>query len=84
MAALWLANTALEAAANAIFITDLHGSIEYINPAFTLLTGYDASEAIGRQAKLVRSDVHGQAFYHDQKLNSRKNILQSNCYSHVE
>ena len=65
MAALWLANTALEAAANAIFITDLHGSIEYINPAFTLLTGYDASEAIGRQAKLVRSDVHGQAFYHD-------------------
>lgn len=62
-AALHLANTAMEAAANAIFITDRVGIIEYINPAFTALTGYQSSEALGQKASLVRSDVHGQDFY---------------------
>ncbi|MCX6847969.1 MAG: PAS domain S-box protein [Verrucomicrobia bacterium] len=63
LAALQLANTAMEAAANAIFITDHDGIIQYINPAFTALTGYQSSEALGRKASLVRSDSHGQAFY---------------------
>ena len=63
MAALRLANTAMEAAANAIFITNQGGIIEYINPAFTKLTGYAAAEAVGKKASLVRSDVHTQAFY---------------------
>ncbi len=61
--ALRLAKAAMEAAANAIVITDRNGIIEYINPAFTALTGYEASEAIGKKESLVRSDSHGQAFY---------------------
>ena len=60
-----LANAAMEAAGNAIFITDLGGLIEYINPAFTRLTGYAAAEAVGLKASLVRSNIHGEAFYHD-------------------
>lgn len=63
--ALLLANVAMQAAANAIFITDRGGIIEYINLAFTTLTGYAASEAIGQKASLVRSNTHGPAFYHD-------------------
>lgn len=63
--ALRLANVAVQAAANAIFITDRNGIIEYINPAFSTLTGYATSEAIGQKASLVRSDIHGAAFYHD-------------------
>lgn len=63
LAALQLANTAVEAAANAIFITDHSGIIQYINPAFTALTGYPSSEALGQKASLVRSNFHDQAFY---------------------
>jgi PAS domain S-box-containing protein len=62
---LLLANAAMEAAGNAIFITDCGGIIEYTNPAFTTLTGYVAAEAIGKKASLVRSDCHGPAFYRD-------------------
>jgi PAS domain S-box-containing protein len=65
LAALRLANTAMQSAGNAIFITDQAGIIQYINPAFTALTGYQAAEALGRKASLVRSDTHGQAFYQD-------------------
>ena len=64
-AALRLASTAMEAAANAIFITGRDGVIQYINPAFTALCGYNASEAIGQKACLVRSGAHEQSFYHE-------------------
>lgn len=43
-----LQGTALQAAANAIVITDASGRIEWVNPAFTALSGYTAGEAIGR------------------------------------
>lgn len=37
---LYLRSSALEAAANAIAISDVSGTIEWVNPAFTALTGY--------------------------------------------
>jgi PAS domain S-box-containing protein len=59
-----LQSAALDAAADAIVITDLHGCIEWINPAFTALTGYSAAEALGRHHRdLVRSDQQDPAFY---------------------
>jgi len=58
-----LTGTAMEAAAYAIFITDREGVIQYVNPAFTTITGYVASEAIGRNPNLVKSNVHEDAFY---------------------
>lgn len=62
-----LQSTALQAAANAIAITDRSGTIEWVNPAFTLLTGYTSSEAIGKNPReLLKSGVHDPAFY--QKL----------------
>jgi PAS domain S-box-containing protein len=63
-AELRLQSAALNAAANGIVITDRDGSIAWINPAFTALTGYSAEEAIGKNPReLVKSGVHDQAFY---------------------
>jgi len=59
-----LQSAALQAAANAIVITDKSGTIEWVNPAFTMLTGYSAEEAIGRNPReLVKSRVHDRAFF---------------------
>ncbi|MBZ0169251.1 Histidine kinase [Candidatus Methylomirabilis lanthanidiphila] len=56
---------ALEAAANGIIITDRDGTIRWVNPAFTRLTGYTAEEAIGRNPRVLKSGTHDQAFYHN-------------------
>jgi PAS domain S-box-containing protein len=59
-----LQSAALNAAANAIVITDRAGAIEWINPAFSELTGYTVAEAVGRNPRdLVKSDRHDAAFY---------------------
>lgn len=54
---------ALNDAANAIVIADRNGMIEWVNPAFTVLTGYEAAEAIGQSTRLLRSGKHDRAFY---------------------
>jgi len=54
---------ALEAAANAIVITNNEGVIQWVNPAFTTLTGYRADEAVGRNPRTLKSGKHDQAFY---------------------
>jgi PAS domain S-box-containing protein len=62
--ALLLRGAALEAAANAIVITDLQGTVEWANPAFTTLSGWELSEALGKNPRdLVKSDRHDAAFY---------------------
>jgi len=53
----------LEAAANAIVITDAAGNIQWVNPAFTRLTGYSAAEAIGQKPCLLKSGKHDVGFY---------------------
>jgi PAS domain S-box-containing protein len=54
---------ALEASANAIAITTTDGLIEWVNPAFTTLTGYGLAEAIGQHTRILRSPRQSQAFY---------------------
>ncbi len=54
---------ALEAAANSIVITDVTGTIVWVNSAFTRLTGYNAAEAIGQNSRLLSSGKHGSSFY---------------------
>jgi PAS domain S-box-containing protein len=56
-------NVALEAAANAIVITDFQGKIHWVNPAFTRMTGYTADEVVGRDPSLLKSGAHDGAFY---------------------
>lgn len=55
---------ALEATANGVVITDRDGCIEWVNPAFAVLTGYSPEEAIGKNPReLVRSGLHSESFY---------------------
>ncbi len=56
---------ALDAAANAIVISDVDGVIQWVNPAFTAMTGYSSHEAIGQKNSLLRSGLQGPAFYQD-------------------
>jgi len=56
---------ALEAAANAILITDRNGVIEWVNAGFTRLTGYELSEAVGQTPRLLRSGRQDAATYQE-------------------
>jgi PAS domain S-box-containing protein len=55
--------TALNAAANAIVITDAVGTILWVNPAFTAITGYAPEEVTGRKPNVLKSGQHDQQFY---------------------
>lgn len=46
---------AVEQSASAVVITDLHGTIEYVNPKFLDLTGYTANELIGHNPRILQS-----------------------------
>lgn len=46
---------AVEQSVNAVMITDRQGVIEYVNPWFTLITGYSSEEAIGKTPRLLKS-----------------------------
>ena len=54
---------AVEASADAIYVTDLNGVIEYVNPAFTRITGFSAEQAIGAHSKMLSSGKTPQQRY---------------------
>ncbi len=56
---------ALQAAANAVVITDAKGAVQWVNPAFTQLTGYSAAEALGQNPRVLKSGAHAPEFYRD-------------------
>lgn len=56
---------ALDAAANAIALTDEEGSLQWVNSAFTRLTGCSSVEVIGRNARFLKSGKQDAHFYED-------------------
>jgi two-component system sensor histidine kinase/response regulator len=58
-----LQSGALNSAANAIAITNRRGVVEWVNPAFTRLTGYTLDEVRGQNPRILKSGVHDEAFY---------------------
>lgn len=60
-----LRTAALEAAANAVVITDRLGNIIWVNRAFTDLTGYTSSEALQQNPRILKSDRHDEPFYRE-------------------
>jgi PAS domain S-box-containing protein len=46
---------AIEQSPVTIVITDINGTIEYVNPHFTKLTGFTAEEAIGQNPRILKS-----------------------------
>ena len=58
-----LQSSALEAAANGIVITDVHGKIVWVNHAMQILTGYAYNELVCQNSRILKSGSHNQAFY---------------------
>jgi PAS domain S-box-containing protein len=54
---------AVEHAGHAIYITKPDGTIEYVNSAFTEMTGYDTEEVLGRTPRVLKSGAHDSEFY---------------------
>jgi PAS domain S-box-containing protein len=55
--------TAIEQSAEAVVITNTDGVIEYVNPAFTWITGYGREEALGQNLRILKSGKQDRAFY---------------------
>ncbi|MBI1933845.1 MAG: PAS domain S-box protein [Ignavibacteriales bacterium] len=55
--------TAVEQSSATIVITDLEGNIEYANPKFKSLTGFDIFEAKGKNPRIISSGKHSKEFY---------------------
>ena len=64
-AQLQLHTAALQAAANGIILTEPDGTISWVNPAFTALTGYGPEEVIGKNPRLLQSGKQDPSFYAD-------------------
>jgi diguanylate cyclase (GGDEF)-like protein/PAS domain S-box-containing protein len=58
-----LRNSALEAAADGVLLTDLDGRIVWTNPAFTEITGWRLEEIRGRNPNVLKSGLQRDAFY---------------------
>ncbi len=56
-------SAALEAVNNAVLLTAPDGSIEWVNPAFTNLTGYTLDDVVGQDPRILNSGQHDKAFY---------------------
>ena len=56
---------AVEHAAHCIYVTDVEGTIEWVNPAFEAQTGYSSEEAIGETPTILNSGVHDDAFFEE-------------------
>lgn len=54
---------AIEQSANAVLITDIDGSIEYVNRKFIKITGYNLDEVIGKNPRILKSGKHDGEFY---------------------
>lgn len=56
---------AAEHAGHSIVITDVDGTIDYVNPAFEKSTGYSQSEVLGENPRILNSGEHDQAFFEE-------------------
>lgn len=60
---LGMANEILDHSTQGIFVTDLNGNIEKVNPAFTQLTGFTKEEVIGQNPRIFKSEKHTNDYY---------------------
>lgn len=80
---------AVEQLTEMVVVTDAKGSIQYVNPVFSQVTGYTQDEVLGQNPRLLKSGVHDASFYQSlwavltsggawsgQFVNRRKNGMQ--------
>ena len=54
---------AIEHSPSTVFITDGNGTIEYVNPKFTEMTGYTSAEAVGQNPRMLKSGQTPPEYY---------------------
>ena len=54
---------AVEQSKTTVVITDIDGNIQYVNPAFTKLTGYTYNEAFGQNPRILNAGIHPPEYY---------------------
>ena len=58
-------SVAVEQSSSTVVITDTEGKIEYVNPQFSVITGYTAKEAKGQHTRILKSGVTDDEIYTD-------------------
>ncbi|MDR4508707.1 MAG: PAS domain S-box protein [Candidatus Brocadiaceae bacterium] len=58
-----MAAKVFETAIEGVTVTDSEGTIIFINPAFSAITGYSKKEVIGKNYRILKSDKHDDGFY---------------------
>ena len=87
---------AVEHAVEGVVITDLKGDIQYVNPAFQLITGHTKQEVMGKNPSIIKSGIHDENFYKEmwacilsgntwksEYVNKRKNGSLYNAYASI-
>ena len=72
-------SSALEQTADSIMITDRHGVIEYVNPAFEEITGFSRAEASGKKPTIIKSGRNTSEEY----AQLWQTIMQGDVYRNV-
>lgn len=80
---------AVEQSSTSVMITEPNGVIEYVNPKFIAVTGYELDEVIGKNPKILKTEYHDAEYYenlwdtilagktwHGEFLNQKKNGLR--------
>ena len=57
--------TAIEQSPSINVITDLEGNLEYVNPKFSEVTGYDAAEVLGKNPRILKSGDFSEETYQE-------------------
>jgi PAS domain S-box-containing protein len=56
-------SAAIEQVAEAVLITDADGNLQYVNPAFTAISGYTREEVVGQNPRFLKSGKQDAEFY---------------------
>ncbi len=56
---------AIEQSADCIVMFDATGRVQYVNPAFTTMTGYSSEEILGQNMTTLRSGLQSKEFYEE-------------------
>jgi diguanylate cyclase (GGDEF)-like protein/PAS domain S-box-containing protein len=60
---LLLSEQIFETAMDGILVTDSQGIIQYVNPSFIRITGYEAEELFGMTPRVLNAGRHDEVFY---------------------